>query len=416
MTSLLHVDVALTRILAQMPVLGSEIVPLDDSLGRVLAQDIVSDLNLPPLDNAAMDGFALRAQDSTGAQAQMPRTLSVTMDIPAGVMPSGMLNAGEAARIMTGAILPQGADAVIRVEDTDADFSQLERSSLPDTVTLYQAVDAGNAVRRAGENVQVGQHIFRQGRVVSPADIGMLASLGQSSIPVARRARVAIIGSGNELVEVGQPLDRGQIYDANRHALAAWVRQDGGVVLSLPPARDNADSVRQQFEAALQWQPDLILSSAGVSMGAADFVRQILDEMGTIDFWKINLRPGKPLAFGHLAGVPFFGLPGNPVSVMVTYKVLVQAALRQLNALPPQVDTIVAQTAHPMRSDGRRTYARVRLVRDGARWLAHETGTQSSGAHLSMVLADGLLVIPENVGEIATGTALSVLLLRDLPS
>lgn len=414
MGDLLNVDVAIERILEQMGVLSSEVVRLEDSLGRVLAEDIVSDIDLPPFDNSAMDGFAIQAIDSEDASTENPSILKVTMDIPAGMSPEERLSSGEAARIMTGAPIPEGADAVIPVEDTDADFSDLDAATLPETVALHKVMPVGAAIRKMGENIQRGQTILKKNRILSPADIGILASLGRGQFEVIRQPRVAIVGSGDELVGVDEPLEAGQIRDSNSYALAALIEQDGGIALKQENARDNPESIRKMFQDTLALQPDLIVSSAGVSVGAADYIRAILEELGEIGFWRINLRPGKPLAFGKIDGIPFFGLPGNPVSAMVTYNVLVRPALLKLAGKVGNIAKIRAKVGQEMRSDGRRTYARVRLQREGDDWVAYETGTQSSGAHLSMVLADGLLIIPENIGIVAVGTELEVQLLRDI--
>ncbi|MEO1165126.1 MAG: gephyrin-like molybdotransferase Glp [Chloroflexota bacterium] len=414
MADLLNVDEAIARIVGDIVQLETETVHLTDTLNRVLAEDIVSEIDLPPFDNSAMDGFAVRAVDLSGAGAESPVRLDVVMDIPAGYTPEGTLGAGQAARIMTGAPMPDGADAVIPVEDTDADFSDLDNSTVPEVVQLYKAVGTGAAVRKLGENIHAGQTILKAGTVIRAAQIGLLASLGQVDVPVVRQPRVSIVGSGDELVDIDAPLTPGTIRDSNSYALAALVAQDGGVPLRQPIAKDTPDAIRAMFKDALDASPDLIVSSAGVSVGAADYVRDILDEIGDIGFWRINLRPGKPLAYGSLEDVPFFGLPGNPVSAMVTYMVLVRPALLKLAGRSAEGSEVMAKVGEPMHSDGRRTFARVTLAKDGDDWVATTTGTQSSGAHLSMALADGLLVIPEGNAEIPVGTRLPVKLLRPI--
>lgn len=414
MANLMNVDEAITRILGDMMRLETETIHLTDALNRVLAEDVVSEIDLPPFDNSAMDGFAVRAEDIDGAGADSPVKLDVVMDIPAGYTPEGTVGAGQAARIMTGAPMPKGADTVIPVEDTDADFSDVDNNPAPEAVRLYKAVSAGAAVRKLGENIHAGQTILTTGTVIRAAQIGLLASLGRVNVPVVRQPRVAIVGSGEELVDIGDPLTPGKIRDSNSYALAALVANDGGLPLRQPIAKDTPDAIRAMFRDALAEAPDLIVSSAGVSVGAADYVRDILDDIGDIGFWRINLRPGKPLAYGSLGDVPFFGLPGNPVSAMVTYIVLVRPALLKLAGRSGEALTVMAKVGEPMQSDGRRTFARVTLGKDGDEWVASTTGTQSSGAHLSMALADGLLVIPEGNDEIPVGTRLPVQLLRPL--
>lgn len=407
MGDLLNVDDAIARILEQIYRLEAEIIHLTDSPGRVLAEDIVSDTDLPPFDNSAMDGFAIRAEDS-GENVG----LKVVMDIPAGVAPSKTLKSGEAARIMTGAPVPDGANAVIPVEDTDADFSQSGDETLPEIVTLHKAVTEGAAIRRRGENIQRGQTILKSGAVIGAAEIGMLASLGKSQLSVIRQARVAIVGSGDELVGIDEAVGPGQIRDSNSYALAALIAGDGAIPLRQAIASDSPESLREMFRHTIAQAPDLIVSSAGVSVGAADYVRGVLEELGEIGFWRINLRPGKPLAFGKIQDIPFFGLPGNPVSAMVTYMVLVRPALMKLAGKSDSTFTVRAKTGETMKSDGRRTYARVQLREENGIKVAYETGTQSSGAHMSMVLADGLLVIPEGDGIIEAGEEFDVLLLK----
>lgn len=414
MAQLRNVDDAIQQILATITPLAPETITLPDARGRVLAQDIESDVNLPPFDNSAMDGYAIHAEDSQTATQSTPVELDVTMDIPAGVYPTDTLGKGQAARIMTGAPLPSGATAVIPVEATDSDFSEQDGATLPETVQLYEALSAGANIRQAGENIRAGQLILKAGSVIRPQDIGMLAAIGRADVPVIKRATVVIVGSGDELVDVTEPLQAGQIRDVNSYTLAASVQALGGQAIRLPIAPDTPSAIRQLFTDALAHEPDLIISSAGVSVGAADYVRTILEEMGAIDFWKINLRPGKPLAYGHIEGVPFFGLPGNPVSAMITFDVLVRPLLHKLMQQPDTTRMMTAITGEAMRSDGRRTYARVTLERDGDTLIATESGTQSSGALMSMVIADGLLIIPEGMTEVEAGTRLPVRLLREI--
>lgn len=412
MPPLLNVDKAIDAILSSITPKSTEIVALPDALQGVLGDDIQSDINLPPFDNSAMDGYALRAAESANASQDTPISLKVVMDIPAGKAPSDALEAGQAARIMTGAPIPEGADAIIPVEDTDSDFSKALTEPLPENVQIFRSVPSGNSIRRAGENIRIGQTILEKGTVLNAADIGILAALGKSQIPIVGKPRVAIVGSGDELLDVDEPLAPGKIRDVNSYTLEALLKQNHATPIRMPIAPDDPEAIRKLFEDTLAQQPDMIISSAGVSVGAADYVRQIMAEMGNIDFWRINLRPGKPLAFGVLGGVPFFGLPGNPVSAMVTFEVLVRPALLKLAGRKDEAEYVTAITGEPMRSDGRRTYARVKLQYEDGRYVAYETGTQSSGALMSMVLADGLLIIPEDLQAIPAGTELKAKLLK----
>ncbi|MGB1287768.1 MAG: gephyrin-like molybdotransferase Glp, partial [Aggregatilineales bacterium] len=317
MSALLNVDKAITAILEAIPEAHIEEISLMDALNRILAETIHSPIDLPPFANSAMDGYAIQALDSKSASPETPGQLKVTMDIPAGVAPQGKLNPGEAARIMTGAPVPEGANAIIPVEDTDSTWSKEKLAAAPETVQIFKTVQIGQHIRAIGENIHTGQQILTAGRILSAADTGILAAIGQSTLKVKRQPRVAILSSGDELLSVEDKLTPGKIRDVNSYTLAALVAQSGGIPIRMPVAQDTPESVRTLFENTIKEAPDMIISSAGVSAGAGDLVRMILEELGEIGFWKINLRPGKPLAFGNLAGIPFFGLPGNPVSAMV---------------------------------------------------------------------------------------------------
>jgi molybdopterin molybdotransferase len=247
-----------------------------------------------------------------------------------------------------------------------------------------------------------------------PQDIGVLAALGYVKVPVYRQPRVAILSTGDELVSVGEPLALGKIRDSNSYTLAGLVATYGGIPIRLPTARDTLEDVRHLFQNALAQSPDIVLSSAGVSVGAFDVVRTVLDELGDVRFWRVNLRPGKPLAFGHLQDIPFFGLPGNPVSAIVTFEVFVRPVLLKLTGRPDQVMMAVATLGEDIHSDGRRSYLRVKLEREDGRLIARLTGTQSSGALMSVVQADGLLIVPEDVTYVSAGERLPVRLLRDI--
>ncbi|MCC6803540.1 MAG: molybdopterin molybdotransferase MoeA [Anaerolineae bacterium] len=413
MSELLNVDEAVERILSGISPLGDERVPLLDALGRVLAEPVVSEISLPPFANSSMDGFAVRASNTKYATKDQPTAIRVVMDIPAGSSPDRVLHTGQAARIMTGAPLPEGADAIIPVEDTDQTWKPGDNSELPTVVAIYAPVHAGDCVRPVGEDIMAGQTVLQAGTVIGAAELGVLAALGQADVPVKRRPRVAIVGSGDELVDVNEPITPGKIRDTNSYTLFGLISANGGEPIRIPTARDTLDDVRRCFREALDQQPDLIISSAGVSVGAFDVVRTVIEELGQIDFWRVNLRPGKPLAFGSVGNVPFFGLPGNPVSAMVTFDVFVRPALLRLGGRTDPTPAVEATLREPLKSDGRRSYIRVKLSREDGRYVATSTGTQSSGALMSMVLADGLLIIPENVTEARAGEKFPVRLLRN---
>ncbi|MEL7236195.1 MAG: gephyrin-like molybdotransferase Glp, partial [Chloroflexota bacterium] len=326
--------------------------------------------------------------------------------------PDRTIEAGQAARIMTGAPVPDGADAIIPVEKTNGKWNHDADTALEPQVTLNDAVSAGANIRPVGENIRKGQQVLSAATMLRPQDIGMLVSLGVAEVKVYRQPTVAIISTGDELVPVGEPLSPGKIHDSNSYTIAALVEANGGVAIRMPAAKDTLEDVRDLFHEALAQQPDMLVSTAGVSVGQYDVVRTVLDELGEIGFWRVNVRPGKPLAFGNIQGKPFFGLPGNPVSAMVTFDIFVRPALRKLGGMPDDTQTHTAITGEDMRSDGRRTYVRVRLEEKDGTIVATTTGTQSSGALMSMVLADGLLIIPEGQTHVPAGTALPVRLLR----
>jgi molybdopterin molybdotransferase len=409
MPELLNVDTAIARILDDIHTLPSEMIAIEDALGRVLAEDARAETSIPPFANSSMDGYAVRAADTASGNAR----LRAVLDIPAGAIPpEQVIQPGEAARIMTGAPMPPGADAVVPMEQTDQGWNAGEPPPLPDLVGILTSAKAGDNVRPIGEDVQAGQTVLKAGRVLRAAELGVLAALGYARVSVIRQPRVAIVSTGDELLEADQPLTPGKIRDVNSYTIAGLVTTYGGIPIRIPIARDTLEDVRRRFNEALSHQPDLILSSAGVSVGTFDVVRTVLNELGAVNFWRVNLRPGKPLAYGHLSGVPFFGLPGNPVSAMVTFDVFVRPVLQKLTQKPEPLPTVQAVVSEEMRSDGRRSYIRVILRRENGQLVATTTGTQSSGALTSMVLADGLLIIPEGVTQVAAGQKLDVRLLR----
>lgn len=414
MSELLNVDKALSRILSTIHLLDTEKVHILDALGRVAAEDVRSDSNLPPFANSAMDGYAVIADDIHSASKDSPIELQVVMDIPAGSTPTGKLQAGTAARIMTGAPVPEGANAVIPVEDTADTWEKGAIPPLAKSVKILRSTSLNDNIRQIGENIKINEIVITAGTSIRPAEIGMLAAIGCAEITVTRKPRVLILTTGDELLDIDQPLSFGKIRDSNSYTLAALVNQAGGTAIRLPIVRDNLSDIRKLYQNALEQKPDMILSSAGVSVGTADLVKSVMEEMGEIGFWRINLRPGKPLAFGNIEGIPFFGLPGNPVSAMVTFEVFVRPSLAKMANLPYHAGTIGAVTGEDMKSDGRRSYVRVKLRKDNNRLIATETGTQSSGALMSMVLADGLLVIPEDMIHVPAGTELQVHLLRQI--
>jgi molybdopterin molybdotransferase len=354
-----------------------------------------------------MDGYALRAADVAAA----PVTLRVIGDVAAGTMPDVTITAGTAVRIMTGAPLPNGADAVVPVEDTDEMWRNRERP-LPDNIQVSRAVAPGDYVRHPGEDIEAGQTVIEAGHLIRPQEIGVLASLGVAQVAVIRRPKVGILATGDELIGVEEPLRPGKIRNSNGYTQTAQVMALGAVPVSLGVARDSEADVRAKLQAGLDAGVDLFISSAGVSVGAYDVVKAVLDESGDVSFWRVRMRPGKPLAFGAYQGVPFLGLPGNPVSAMVSFERFARAAIRKMSGHirleRPQLQVTLQDE---IRSDGRESYIRAVVWREDGRYLAATTGDQGSHIMTSLVKANALLIVPENVTLVEPGAEMTAWML-----
>ncbi len=396
------VEEALAQLLPHFKQLPAKPIELERAFGRVLAEDISADADLPPFANSSMDGYAVRSADVPASGV----TLAVIGDLPAGSTPAQTVGEGQAIRIMTGAPMPPGADAVVPIEDTDSADRGHMAAALPQSIRITHSVQVGAYVRAAGEDVRRGQVVLRAGRLLRAADVGVLAGLGVAKVPVIRRPKVAILSTGDELLKVDQPLAPGKIRDMNGYTLAALVKTLGARPLPIGIARDNEADVAEKLRRAVTLGAHLILSSAGVSVGAFDVVKAVVSELGELDFWKVNMRPGKPLAFGNVQGIPFMGLPGNPVSAMVTFDVFARPAICTLAGRAWQLDLAEAVAAEPIESDGRRTYVRVTVERRDGLLYAHPTGSQSSGVLTSLIAADGLLILSEGLTNIPAGTRL----------
>jgi len=400
---LLSVDEARERILSHFQPVKTESLPLGECLNRVLAQDIHAADDLPLFDNSSMDGFAIRAADVVSAAHASPRSLRVVADIPAGTSPTISLAEGEAARIMTGAQMPHGADSVIPVEDTD--FSDHTAGTVaPENVQIFKVIKVGENVRSRGMDLHAGDTVLHAGRRLKPQDIGLLAMLGASEVMVYQKPRVALLSSGDELVAVDAPLEKGKIRDSNSYTIAALLESADAEVIRLGVAKDNFDSVKALFEKAVYLRVDLILSSAGVSVGAFDFVKSVIETHGNMDFWRVNMRPGKPLAFGEYRGIPFIGLPGNPVSAFVGFEVFVHPTVQKLGGLLNGGKPAVrVRSAEEINSDGRESYLRAEVHEENGILVAHLTGHQGSGNLHSLVQANALLIIPAGVKCVPAG-------------
>ena len=408
MTELLDIREAQKRILAVIRKPQQERCASESARGRVLAENILSPLDLPPFENSSMDGFAVHSADLQHASAAAPVVLPVRFDIPAGEQERKTLAVGTAARILTGAPVPIGADAVIPVEKTDQNKLS-QANPLPSMVAFYAAADPGDNIRFVGEDVQKEQMVLSQGRLLTPQDVGLLISIGIREVKVTQKARIAVFSSGDELLRPEEPLSAGKIYDANRYVLTGMFEAAGAEVIQLDIARDDPQSITKVLSQVSQNPPDLIVSSAGVSVGAFDYVRQVIEENGNLTFWRVNMRPGKPVAFGAYQGIPFIGLPGNPVSAYIGALVFVLPVVRHLHGLPPFAQPLVkAILDDPLESpDGRESYYRGILRDKNGVLHAGLTGHQGSGNLFSLVQANALLIVPSGVKTLPAGAEIS---------
>lgn len=401
---MMSVEEALERILGEIHPLPIVHTPLAEALGLVLAEDMVAHEDMPPFANSAMDGFALRSQDSQPRAGQPPR-LRVTGSVAAGYVATHAVEEGTAMRIMTGAPVPPGADAVIQIELTKYDGPESS------WVEVLETVAPGNNVRPAGEDMRSGQTILRRGSEIGPWEMGVLATLGRATVPVIRRPRVAVLGTGDEVIDIDQPLAPGKIRNSNSYLLAAAVQQAGGQPVRLGVARDTVESLREKFSQALD--SDLIITSGGVSVGDFDLVKDIMTEQGEMHFWRINMRPGKPVAFGHIGQIPLLGLPGNPVSAAVTFELFGRPVLRKMlghaRLLRPQIEVVVEDGVRDKAM--RRHYVRAHVAWRDGRFVARTTGNQGSNITTSLLNANALVIVPEGGVEIRPGDTAQALML-----
>jgi len=418
---MISVEEALEKLLSNVDVLGREEVAILDSPGQVLAEDVYSEIDVPPLDNSAMDGYAVRASDIRGACPDSPRLLRVIDTVAAGSISESEVTVGTAVRIMTGAPVPNGADTVVRFEDTD-EVSRRETSGeqpIAEIGILFE-IGVGLNIRRAGEDIIRGSRILAEGTVIRPAEVGVLASLGKYKVMVVSRPVVAILSTGNELVEVGRPLPAGKIYNSNSYSVAALVRRYGGIPKMLGIALDSEDSLVEALRRGLD--ADMLITSGGVSLGDYDVVKDVLAKEGEIGFWTVRMKPGKPLAFGTIRGsdlqgpprkIPYLGLPGNPVSSMVTFEVFARPAIFKMMGrkdwTKPTVEAVLEERV--VNNDGRRVFTRVIVEKREGRYFARLTGPQGSGVLTSMSHANGLAILLEDRAEAKPGDSLQVMML-----
>ncbi|MCK9364143.1 MAG: molybdopterin molybdotransferase MoeA [Syntrophales bacterium] len=395
---MISVEDALQNILDSVAVLGMEKSDILSALGRVIGEDIYSGRNIPPKDNSAMDGYAVRSADTFGASDKKPVMLEVIEELPAGSASQKTIGKGQAARIMTGAFIPEGADAVIPVEDTEKEN---------DRAAIFVSVQAGRDIRFAGEDVKLGEKVIAKGEILSPAHIGMLASLGRSFVLVHQKPLIAIVSSGDELADIDEPPSL-KIVSSNSYSLAALVLECGAIPMQMGIAKDRREDLLEKFRAAMR--ADLIISSGGVSVGDFDLVKNVMKQEGNrMQFWQVAMKPGKPLAFGALEDVPIIGLPGNPVSSMVSFEQFARPAILKMmghkNLFRKTIQVRLSEDIN--KKPGKRHFIRAIIEQTADGYAARTTGDQGSGILTSMVQANGLIIMPPEstkakAGEFAT--------------
>lgn len=395
---------ALNILLSKFSLMDIEKVPVSHCLNRVLAEDIFSPSNVPAFPNSSMDGFAVISEDLKHASLTHPINLKVVGDIPAGRFYPLTIHPGETARIMTGACLPTGADAVVPVEDTSV-MNLAGENGLPETVAVYRSINSGDYVRSLGQDISIGERVLDQERILRPQDVGLLSLLGFSEVAVYRKPRIAILSTGDELVSPGKDLQPGEIYESNSLMLGGLLHELGAYPLYLGICPDDENLLQHHLDRAVDEKVDLILSTAGVSVGAFDFVRSVVEKRGEIHFWKVNIRPGKPIAFGNYAGIPFIGLPGNPVSAFTGFLLFVRPVIEKMAGLPVGYRKLVSTVLlEALQSDGRESYLRAIVEKTPEGLLVSRlTGHQGSGNLLSLVQANALLIIPSGVKSVRSG-------------
>ncbi len=419
---MISVEEALERILSYVDVLGSEEKPLAEALGQVIDEDIAAGFDIPPSDNTAMDGYAVRAADTDGASPEHPVELRVIGEVAAGYEFEGEVATGAAVRIMTGAPVPSGADAIVPFEETDEPFEKAPAGSqrvAARAVRVFKAARLGANIRRRGEDVRAGETVVRRGTVLRASEIGVIASVGRAVVRVIRRPVVAVLSTGDELMVPGEERSGARIYDSNAYSVGALVRRHGGIPRLLGIARDTVQALTAKIHEGLD--ADMLITSAGVSRGDYDVVKDVLAREGEIAFWTVAMKPGKPLAFGcfypeGVGGrrVPHIGLPGNPVSSMVAFELFGRPALMKMMGKTDWRRPVVRAVTEDRivnRNDLRVFFARCIVTERGGRFYARLTGEQGSGMLTSMMRANALTMIPPQVDVVEPGEEIDVLML-----
>lgn len=400
---MLKVKEAQIRLLSALQVVDKENLRLDEAHGRVLAKPLMAQSDSPQFSNSSMDGFAARAEDLAEFDETEAVKLSVIGDIPAGHVAGARLGRGEAMRIMTGAPIPKGADVVIPVEDTDVQLRDAD-APLPETVSVLSFDKTPSFIRPKGQDYKKGHILLKAGQRIRPQELALLAMNGLSNISVYRKPRVALVSTGDELVEIGNKLGAGKIYESNSYSLTAQIQSAGAELLNLGIAQDDLNQIKSKLDLAIEKEADIIFSSAGVSVGAYDYLREAILSSGELDFWRVNMRPGKPLAYGNYRGLPFIGLPGNPVSSFASFEVFGRPALSKMAGIKNwQRLTFESRLGESLPPNKRQSYLRARYKQEKNKVVVNLTGHQGSGNLYSLVQANCLVVIPASKTEMEAG-------------
>jgi len=412
LTELIPVDQALLTILDGFKPTIEEHIPLDEAYGRVLSRDINATTDLPPFTNSSMDGFAVISRDTIKASPAKPVNLIIDFDIPAGSYPEKGIISGHAARIMTGAPLPAGSDAVVQVESTNSPRND-PSVTFPHTIQVFSPVLPGENIRPKGMDIQKEEPVLKRSARLRPQEISALASFGIHKVPVHRIPRIAVLSTGDELIPPEKNLAPGKIHESNSYSLVGLSKSLGCEVINLGIVPDDKTEIKRKLDLCCDLEIDLIITSAGVSVGAFDFVKDVIKSDGKIEFWRVNMRPGKPIAFGYYKGTPLIGLAGNPVSAFVGFLVFIRPAILILSGIEKITHDVIPMTIDaPIESDGRQSYLRANSTFKNGKWVAHPATHQGSGNVLSMVNANTLLIVPPGVKSLPVNAYVDAWLLE----
>jgi len=397
---MIRVENALKMVLSDIRVLDSEPVKITAALNRILAEDIYSDFNIPAFDNSAMDGYAIKSIDTAGSSRRTARIFDAVDTLKAGDVAKKIVKHNQAIRIMTGAMLPKGADSVVMVEDTKSENRCVE---------IFKEIKKGENVRKTGEDLRKTEKIIGKGALLKAAHIGMLASIGIQKIKVAKMPKVAVLATGDELIDLGKRPSPGKLYSSNTYSLCGQIKASGAIPKELGIAKDDAAELERKVRSGLDC--DIILTSGGVSVGDYDMVKSVLARIGTnIKFWRVAMKPGKPLVFGKIRGIPVFGLPGNPVSSMVSFEIFVRPAILKMlgrkRDYRNEVEAVLEESI--AKKKGLKYFLRARTRWEDGSYVTRTTGAQGSGILKSMALANSLIILPEEKEHIKKGEKVTV--------